>query len=189
MSGFLLAMVGSFVLSLWGRDVRDLGLYRRAMSDADANEVRLAIALGVAALTATVSALVGSMMGMSLSDHARIMFVALALGIAASELLWPEKLGLMREPTQSLGAFTLVTLFRQQTGAARLLVLAFAAAYPYPALAALGGAIGGMAAVALGWFAHDQLLNRLPRRAIRVGLGIILLLVAVYTGLIARGIV
>lgn len=182
-------MVGSFVLSLWGRDVRDLGLYRRALDEPETNGLRLAIALGIAALTAMISAVIGSKIGVSLSDNARVMFVALMLGIASTELLWPEKLGLLREPARSLGAFTLVTAFRQQTDAARLLVVAFAAAYPYPALAALGGAIGGMAAVALGWFAHDQLLNRLPRRAIRVGLGIVLLLVAVYTGLIARGIV
>lgn len=193
MSALLLSMVGSFVLSIWGRDVRDLAQFRQISAarngDSGAGDARLIISLIIAVVTAAIAAFVGREVGETLSDNARVMFIALTLAIAAMELLWPEKLKRMREPTPSLAAFTLVSLYRQQTDAGRLLVLAFAAGYPYPIFAGLGGAIGGAGAVALGWFAHSQLIEKAPRRAIRASLGIGLLILAIYIGLSVRGIV
>jgi hypothetical protein len=79
------------------------------------------------------------------------MFAALALAIAGVESLLsapPRKPG---EPTHSLGAVAIVLAAHQAGDAPRLLVLAIAVATHAPIPAAVGGAIGGSAVIALGW--------------------------------------
>ena len=78
---------------------------------------------------------------------------------------------------------------RQLTDASRFLIAAFAVVFASWELAALGGAIGGGAAVAIGWGMGKSLERRVPLRAIRLALSAILFVLAVATGLTARGII
>ncbi len=128
--------------------------------------------------------------GMSLADilpaRAAQMLVAFALAIAAFELFWPVRVMPLYEPTRSLGAIGLVLLWRQAGDAARFAIFAFAAQAVYPLPALIGGALGGAAAIALGWSVGHARLSQLPLRAIRQGLGAALLVAALFIGLNAR---
>ena len=56
-------------------------------------------------------------------------------------------------------------------------------------MAALGGALGGGAALAMGWMLGYSLERRVPLRKIRVAIGSITLATALVIALTARGIV
>ena len=117
------------------------------------------------------------------------MFVAIALLLAAGECAWPNRERAPREPTRSLGAMAIVLFARQLTDASRFLVAAFAVVFATWPLAALGGAIGGGAAVVLAWTLGGQLESRLPLRGLRIALAVVLFVLAMLTGLSARGII
>jgi hypothetical protein len=108
--------------------------------------------------------------------------------LAAVECAWPNRARKPREPTRSLGAIGIVLFLRQLTDASRFLIAAFAAALASPMLAASGGAIGGSAAVGLGWFLGER-LEHLPLPAIRLCFAALLLLLAIGLGLTARGLI
>ena len=61
--------------------------------------------------------------------------------------------------------------------------------FAYWPLAGLGGALGGGGAVAVGWSLGLALEDKLPLRAIRIALALILFMLAAITGLSARGII
>ena len=66
----------------------------------------------------------------------------------------------------------IVLAARQVGDAARFAVFAFAAGASLPFTAALGGAVGGGAAIALGWSLGGESLARLPLAVIHGGAGI-----------------
>ena len=68
-------------------------------------------------------------------------------------------------------------------------IFAIAAATASPQMAALGGALGGGAALAMGWMLGYSLERRVPLRKIRVAIGSITLATALVIALTARGIV
>ena len=71
--------------------------------------------------------------------------------------------------------------------AAQMLVaFALAAWAAVPLTAGLGGALGGAAAVGLGWGAGSAALARLPLRAIRLALALCLGIAALFIGIDAR---
>ena len=140
-------------------------------------------------VAAAVAAWFGALLGTTMSRDASTMFVAIALLIAAVECGWPRRKADPKEPTRSLGAIGIVLFARQLTDAARFLVLAVAAAYAAPEMAALGGAVGGMASVALGWSLGEKGLARLPLPTIRHLVAAMLFLLAVTSGLTARGLI
>ncbi|MEC9150045.1 MAG: TMEM165/GDT1 family protein, partial [Pseudomonadota bacterium] len=105
------------------------------------------------------------------------------------ECAWPNRERAPREPTRSLGAMAIVLFARQLTDASRFLVAAFAVVFATWPLAALGGTIGGGAAVVLAWTLGGQLESRLPLRGLRIALAVLLFVLAVLTGLSARGII
>ena len=75
---------------------------------------------------------------------------------------------------------------RQVGDAARFAVFAFAGGASLPFTAALGGAVGGGAAIALGWSLGGESLARLPLAVIRRVLAAGLLVAALFIGLDAR---
>ena len=186
MSPLFFALLGAFLLGLGARDQLIVAQLRDRLG---ASGAMLTVGVLGAVLTACLAAWAGAQLGEMLSASARTMFVAFALGLAAFELAWPNRLAPLREPTRSLGAIALVLLSRQATDAARLLVCALAAALATPGWAALGGAIGGAGAVALGWSLGGKLETHLPLRAIRVGLAVLLAIGAVAMALSARGLI
>ena len=121
----------------------------------------------------------GSVLAPLLVPRARILLVAMALGLAALELIIIRPRRKPEEPTESLGAFAIVLVAQQLTDAARLLVFVMAASSAVPHLASAGGMLGSAVTVAVGWLAGPG-LARLPLVGIRRALGVILAAAAIW---------
>ncbi|MFA6219760.1 MAG: hypothetical protein WC692_08260 [Erythrobacter sp.] len=184
MTSLLFAIVASFLAATGARDQLLVAALRERLGPSAA---LLAVALASSAGTAAIAAWLGGRLALALSQDAATMFVAIALLLAAFECAWPGRFRKPVEPTRSLGAIAIVLFARQLTDAARFLVLALAAAFASPPLAGLGGAVGGGAAVALGWAMGGELERQLPLRRLRVALAALLFAVACVVGLSARG--
>lgn len=176
MAAFLLTLLAALAAGL---GARDQVLVARLAARRGEGTGLIVTALAVALLSAGAAGWLGGKVAPQLLPQARTYLVAMALGLAALELVVLRPRRAAAEPTESLGATAVVLLAHQVTDAARLLVFAIAAASPAPLLATLGG----MAGCALGMVAAataGQALLDLPLRAIRVGLGVLLLAIAVY---------
>lgn len=149
----------------------------------------LCAAIASATLSALAMALAGQAVAGILPGPGKTMLVAIALLFAALELAWPVRQARAKEPTRSIAAIAIVLVARQFGDGARFLVFAVAAATGAPLLAGLGGAVGGILALAAGWALGEDELARLPLHPLRVALAAITLLAAVVIGLDARGIV
>lgn len=146
----------------------------------------LAVALACACLSAGAMAWVGAEFAALLPRRAAQMLVAFALALAAAELALPVCLKPPAEPTRSLAALATVLLARQIGDGARFAVFALAAWTVWPVTAGLGGAIGGAAAVTLGWAVGAETLARWPLRMLRIGLAVCLAIAALFIGIQAR---
>ncbi|MEP0188871.1 MAG: hypothetical protein ABJP70_05695 [Erythrobacter sp.] len=183
MDSFLFCMILVFAIALGGRDQ----LVVARLSDALGQSLALMIVAVVTSVTvAAAMAYLGAAMAAILPSRAQNMLVAFALAIAAFELAWPVKLRKIDEPTRSLGAIGAVLLFRQFGDAARFVVFAFAAAATYPLTAMIGGSVGGVAGVALGWMLGRDALDKLPLLILRRVFALCLIIAAVVIGLNAR---
>lgn len=183
MDGFLLALLLTFVLALGGRDQGLVAQWSDALGQSKA---LLLVAVLCAVLSAAAMAWIGSGFAALLPRRAGQMLIAFALALAAIELAWPVRTTPPREPTRSLGAVGIVLLARQIGDGARFAVFALAAWAHWPAAAALGGALGGAGALALGWSVGAQRLARWPLRPLRLVLAAGLMIAALFTGLNAR---
>lgn len=183
MDSFLLALLLVFALALGGRDQWLVAQWSDALGRSTA---LLALAALSAALTAALMAWLGESFAALLPPRAGRMLVAFALASAGIELLWPVRPAAPREPTRSLFAILLVLATRQVGDAARFAVFALAASAHWPAAAALGGALGGAGALALGWMRGAEGLSRWPLVWLRRALAAALLVAAVFIGLNAR---
>ncbi len=186
MSAFLFALVAVALTSLGSRDQL---LIARISGTLGSNAGLLITGCLVAVITAVAMAYGGQYIAAMLPAAGKMMLVAFALMMAAAELAWPNKIGLIKEPTRSLGAIALVLLFRQFGDASRFTIFAFAAATGTPWFAAAGGAFGGVLAVVLAWSMGDTLTERLPLRPIRIALAALLAVAAIVIGLSARGLI
>lgn len=184
MSALLFAMVGSFVAALGARDQRLVAQFRDILGPSTG---LLPVGIASSILTACIAAWAGSQLSHLMSASAATMFVAFALLAAAFELAWPTRMRRPEEPTRSLGAIFIVLFARQLTDASRFLIAALAVTLASPMLAGLGGAIGGAAAIALGWSMGGALTVKLPLRALRLLLAAIVFGLALIIGLSARG--
>jgi putative Ca2+/H+ antiporter (TMEM165/GDT1 family) len=186
MPSFFFALVATLLAATGGRDQRMAANLSEKLGASTGLLVTLLI---VSAASSAFAAAVGAGMAQLFPPGGKQMFVALALLLGAIELAWPVLWKEPEEPTRSLFAIAFVIASRQLLDAARFIVVALAAATGAPVLAAIGGAIGGGAAVTLGWALGDAMTRNLPLRAIRRGIAGVLLAAAVWTGLSARGIV
>ena len=183
MDGFLLALLLVFALAMGGRDQRMVAQWAGALGQ---NAALLAVAAACACVSAGAMAWVGAEFAAMLPRRAAQMLVAFALGVAAFELAMPVKIKTPREPTRSLGAIGIVLLARQIGDGARFAVFALAAWSALPVTAGIGGALGGVAAVTIGWAAGAETLARWPLRMVRMGLAACLGIAALFIGLNAR---
>ncbi len=186
MTSLLFALVASFLAATGARDQLIVAQIRARLGPSPG---LLAVALASATGTAFIAAWVGGRLGRTMSADATTMFVAVALLLGAVECAWPNRLRPPEEPTRSLGAIAIVLFARQLTDASRFLVAAFAAGFASPTLAGLGGAIGGGAALAIGWAAGESLERGLPLRGLRMALAGVLFVLALLVGLSARGLI
>lgn len=174
MTGFLVAFIATFLLGVGARDqVLIAGLSARQGQ----RPALLVIALASAALAALAAMWLASSFAPQLAPPARRMLAILALALAALEMIVLRPKAAPHEPTNSLGAFAAVLLAMQVLDAARFVLFAIAVASILPGAAGLGGALGGMAVVAIGW-AEGQALLDLPLARIRRWLGAAVLLAA-----------
>lgn len=182
MSGFLFALLAVFLAGIGARDqVLVAALSARQGARPMALVVALVCAMASGALVAWLSGIALPRMG----PVQRQMFAALALGLAALEMLFARKTRVPVEPTHSLGAFAVVLLAQQLTDAARFLIFAIAVATSANIAAGLGGMLGGAGVVAGGWLGGDLLLQR-NLAPLRRAVGLVLLMVAVWIGVNAR---
>lgn len=183
MDGFLIALLLAFALATGGRDQWMVARWADALGP---SRSLLAVAMLCAALAAGAMAWIGAQFADLLPRRATQMLVAFALGIAALELALLVRSTPPAEPTRSLGAISIVLLARQIGDAARFAVFALAAWSAVPLTAGIGGAMGGAAAVMLGWAAGGAGLARWPLGTMRRCLAAALALAALFVGLNAR---
>jgi putative Ca2+/H+ antiporter (TMEM165/GDT1 family) len=181
--GFLIALLLVFALAMGGRDQWLVAHWADALERGTA---LLAVAVLCACLSAGAMAWIGAEFAELLPRRAAQMLVAFALAIAAAELALPVRLKQPEEPTRSLGAIAIVLLARQIGDGARFAVFALAAWTVVPVAAGLGGAMGGAAAVAIGWSLGSETLARWPLRMVRLVLAGCLMIAALFIGLNAR---
>lgn len=173
-----LALLAAFLAGFGGRDQHLVAALRAKLG----SSIPLVVtALVCSALITAAMALAGARIGTIIPAPAKIVLVGLAVVLAACKLFWPVRQTPLREPTRSLGALSLVLLFRQIGDGPRLLVFAIAAVSLAPIPVGIGGAIGGCGALLIGYVMGAGLCERLPLRMIRVGVGFIVLAVSVIT--------
>jgi putative Ca2+/H+ antiporter (TMEM165/GDT1 family) len=181
--GFLLALLLVFALANGGRDQWMVAQWAARLGQ---SKQLLAVAIVCASASAGAMAYIGAEFAAMLPQRAAQMLVAFALAAAAAELAMPVPRKAASEPTRSLPALGIVLLARQIGDGARFAVFALAAWSAVPFTAGLGGALGGAAAVGLGWGAGAETLARWPLRALRIGLAVCLGIAALFIGLNAR---
>ncbi len=183
MDVFLFTLLLVFVIALGGRDQ----LVIADLADRLGQTAPLLVTAMVCAITsAGLMAWLGSTFAAMLPWRAARMLVAFALAAGALELAMPVRLKPIHEPTRSLGAIGIVLLARQIGDGARFVIFAFAALAHFPVVSAVGGALGGAAALALGWSAGAAALGRYPLIWWRRALALVLAMAAVFIGLEAR---
>lgn len=183
MDSFLVSLLLVFALALGGRDQ---WLVARWAEGLGRSIPLLLTGIACATLSAALMAWAGAEFAALLPRRAAQMLVAFALALAAFELAWPVRPPAPREPTRSFGAIAIVLAARQVGDAARFAIFALAAGASLPATAALGGALGGAGAIALGWSLGADGLGRFPLTILRRVFAVGLLLAALLIGLDAR---
>ena len=180
MAGLLFALLATVIAGFGARDqVLVARLARQRGGRQHGRVAVLLVALVVALSSAAAAGWAGATLVPLMVPRARLFLVAMALGLAALELLFIQPGRKPDEPTASLGAFAIVLLAQQITDAARLLVFVMAASSAVPQLAAAGGMLGCAVTVAAGWLVGPGLM-RWPLAGIRRGLGVILAAVAIW---------
>jgi putative Ca2+/H+ antiporter (TMEM165/GDT1 family) len=184
MPAFFLALIATFLADAGARDQRLVAALSARLGGSGGLLVTSWIA---SAATAALAAAAGAGIAHVLPPSGKTMFVALALLLAVGELAWPIVRKEPAEPTRSLIAALLVIASHQVSDGARFLIVALAAATGAPALAGIGGAIGGGAALTLGWALGAGLSRRVPLRSVRLAIAALLLIAAAWAGIAARG--
>ncbi|MBV7258078.1 TMEM165/GDT1 family protein [Erythrobacter crassostreae] len=183
MDAFMFTLLLTFIIALGGRDQMIIAQFS---DELERTNGLLILGLACAAASAAVMAYAGWTIAAILPARAANMLVAIAIAFAGLELFWRIKLKPMKEPTRSHIAIGVVVLFRQFGDAARFVIFAFAAQAVYPVVTIIGGALGGMAAIAVGWGLGKAKLDRYPLHYIRISIGVCLIVAALFIGLNAR---
>jgi hypothetical protein len=168
-SGFLYAFLAVLLAGFGARDQSLLGQMTLAQGR---RPLLLVVALCSALAATAVAGWAGAKIVPETAGGARTVIGAIALVIAGAEMVVFGPPRAPAEPTRSLFAAGLVFAGWQMGDAARLLGVATAAPVP----AAIGGAAASMAVLSLGW-AAPSLPLLMPLRRLRIGAGILLMLV------------
>ena len=183
MTGFVLALVAVLLSGLGARDqliVAALSRHRGPRPGV------LLIAGAVCCATAALAGWAATLIAPLMTAPARLFLAALALGFAGGEAMVLRPGREAQEPTLSLGALTFVLLTHQLTDAARFLIFGIALAADARVPAVLGGGMGGILLLAAAWGAPEWFVwQRL--RWVRRGLGLAMLLLALWLGLRVLG--
>lgn len=155
----------------------------------DRNGAVIAGLIVAAIANATLSAFAGAYIGPMLGADARLLFFALSLLFLGAGLLWPVK---SPDPLAKwpIGAFLTTTLGLFILGfgdGPQFLILGIATHSANPALAAIGGAVGVIAASLPVVLLRGRIFAMLPVRSIRLGGGVLILLIGATSALSALG--
>lgn len=176
MDALLIALLGCLLGEIGDKgQLLTLALATRFQRDGAVIAGVVAAAIANAAIGAVAGAFLAPMLG----SDARLLFLALALLFLAIGMAWP-----VRQPDPlanwRLGPFltSALGLFILGFGdGAQFLILGVATRTADPVLAGAGGAIGIIAATVPAVLLRDALFKGLPIRAIRLGGGLLMLLI------------
>lgn len=180
MPAFFLAFLTVLLATVAGRDA--VRVARLAGAGVSAGGLVLAACVA-GAIYAGLAAMIGDQLAPLLNAKGKLLIVAIALAMAAFEVLLLRAGKAPREPTLSVGAAALVLAGALVTGAAGLLVIAITLVTGDAALAGAGGALGALAALALPAFAGAQWEARFPQGVMRWIVAALLFSAALITGL------
>lgn len=186
MPAFFLTLMACLIVTLAGREQIRVAQLAGALGK---GRVLLAIIWICAFATSAIAAWASTLIAPLLTPPAKTMFIAIALLLSAGELAFLRAGPAPKEPTRSAGAIFIVIFAAQLTDAARFLVLALSIQTGEPSFAAIGGAIGSAIALSLAVFAGKDWEGRVPHRLLAYGAAAILLVIAIYLGLLSRGII
>ena len=183
MTGFILALVGVLLSGLGARDQMTVAALSR---NPGPRPGVLLVAIGICSVTAALAGWAAALVAPLMTAPARLFLAALAMGFAGGEALVLSPGREPKEPTLSLAALTVVLLAHQLTDAARFLIFGIALAADARMPASLGGGLAGILLLAAAWGAPEWFVWR-HLRWIRRGLGMCLLLTALWLGLQVMG--
>lgn len=176
MNGLLYAFIACF---LAGCGARDQVLVAALTDRLGPRFSLLAIACFTGGATCALAAWAADDLAGVMNHRSRLLLASFALAAAGVESLLVSPGRRAKEPTRSLFAALLVLAISQIVDASRFIVLAIALLHA-PLSAALGGTLGGGAAMAIGWFGAGPLLAAsTPLRLARRIAGAILLLAGI----------
>jgi len=156
MNGAIFALVACFLATIGARDQMLLA----ALTVRQGWRTSLVVmALATGAFASAIAAFV-ALEGVGLFNHkVQLIIAMLGLGMAGGESLLRRPRRIPDEPTNSLFAAMLVLLADQITDPARFIIVAFAIETGEPIPAALGGMMGCGAALVLGTFNAERLVQ------------------------------
>ncbi|MFB0613782.1 hypothetical protein [Aurantiacibacter poecillastricola] len=174
MPAFFLTFLAVAAAMLAGRDAVRVARLRAALGWGGPLLVTVVFAaLAGAALAAWIA---GELAPLIRPDM-KPLVVALALFLAALEVLLRTPPTNPREPTRSIGAITLVLLVGMVSDASGFIILSLAIATGEPLLAATGGALAAIAVLGVAIFTGEE-WQALPLKALRKGVAAGLVLAA-----------
>lgn len=179
MTGYILALVGVLLSGLGARDQMTVAALSRQQG---ARPGVFLVAIGVCCISASFAGWAAMLIAPMMTAPARLFLAAIALGFAGLEALVLPPGREPQEPTLSLGAVAVVLLAHQLTDAARFLIFGIALAADARMPAVLGGGIAGILLLAAAWGAGEWFVWR-RLRLVRRGLGLVMLLAALWLGL------
>ncbi len=176
MTGFLLTLI-AVILS--GIGARDQIAIAQLSARQGARPALLIAAIAISFASAALAAWLAVAIAPMLSAKARMIMAAMALAMAGAEslILAPGKKP--AQPTESLGAASIVLLAHQITDAARFLIFAISVTTAAPISAGIGGAVAGAAVLGAGWHAPEIFTDPRLRMVRRIIGGALLLIGAI----------
>ena len=172
MSAFFLTFLSVLLAMVAGREAVRVARLAAAGSG-DGRSSLIAVAAICAVAGCAVAAWLAGSLADWLTPRQRGWLVAGALLLAALEVALLDPPARPSQPTRSLGAIALVLFAGVLTDAGGLLVLSLAVATGASALAATGGALAAAGVLSFAAFAGPD-WERLPRRAMRIGVALLL---------------
>ncbi|MCJ2186568.1 hypothetical protein [Novosphingobium beihaiensis] len=149
MPAFYLTLIAVLLAGIGARGQMTIAGLARAQG---ARPGVLIVALVSAVLTALLAAWAAHAVLAELPPPARMVFAAMALGLAGLEsLALAPRRDDPREPTRSLGALALVLLAQQVTDAARFLIFGMGVGLAAPIASGAAGVLGGAVLAGAAW--------------------------------------
>ena len=183
----MICLIASAVTAFGGR----WWLLGVAISERKGSGVALPGILISAVVAAGLAAMAGGWIAAAVRGPGMLLFLALAILFAGASALWPVKPIADKTSDSARGpvAATILLLAAQLNDSAPFIILAAAAWAGDPILAAVGGAVGLIAAALGGTTLPADVATMARIRQLRMGIGIALLLLGAWMAVSALGLI